>query len=200
MKSKKSKGTLHQHIHSPTLGYIENFPNRVMWKEISESFKGEFKIKYNAGHEVEIHEIIIPHKNWKMNISVSDSRPLKFSIKVHSQMDFKFSISWEGIVEKLFKKLGKKEIEVGWKKFDDHYFISSNRPDLFKKTFTNEVQSIMLKYDLYSIYYSSRSSSKESEILSVIRRRAGDKESILEIIQMHQTLLDKLLRFKVIGS
>lgn len=46
-----------------------------MWDEVTKELNGEFKIKYNSGHEIEIHNISIPHKNWMILISVSDSRP-----------------------------------------------------------------------------------------------------------------------------
>ena len=182
----------------PSLGYTDNFPKREMWKEIAQELNGEFKIKHNSGNELEIHSISIPHKKWNINISVSDARPLKFQISFSSSQDFKLIISWEDFIEKILKKFSKPEIELGWKEFDKHYLIKSNRSDLVKSTITKEIQKTLLRHNVYSISYQTDSAIRTAELISVIQRRAGNKEMIFELIEMYKLLIDNLEKSRII--
>ncbi len=185
-------------IKGPSLGYTDNFPKREMWKEIAKELNGEFKIKSGSGHELEVHNVSIPYKNWKIRISVSDSRPLKFQISFSASQDFKLILGWEDFIERIIKKFRKPEIQLGWKEFDKHYLIQSNRPDLVKNTLTKEIQKTLLKYDVYSISYQTDQATKTAELMSVIQRAAGNKKMILELIEMYQLLIDNLKRSGII--
>jgi hypothetical protein len=199
MSSEKKDNTNQPIINGPSLGYTDNFPKREMWKEISKELNGEFKIKYNSGHELEIHNISIPYKKWNIKISVSDSRPLKFQISFLSSQDFELVLSWEDFIERILKKFSKPKIELGWKEFDKHYLIKSNRSDLVKKIITKEIQKSLLKHNVYSISYKTDSKKRTGELISVIQRRAGNKEIIIELIDMYKLLIDNLEKSKIIG-
>lgn len=153
MTKEKNKNIIQKIINGPSLGYTDNFPKRAMWKEIAKELNGEFKIKHNSGNELEIHNISIPYKKWNIKISVSDTRPLKFLISFDSSQDFELTLSWEDFIERIIKKFSKPEIQLGWKEFDKHYLIKSNRSDLVKKTITREIQKRLLKHNVYSISY-----------------------------------------------
>jgi len=198
MNDKKKDNIIQTIIKGPSLGYTDNFPKREMWREISKELNGEFKIKFNSGYELEIHNISIPYKKWNINISVSDTRPLKFQISFSSSQDFELILSWEDFIERILKKFSKPEIEIGWKEFDKHYLIKSNRSDLVKKTVTKEIQKLLLKHDVYSISYKTDSKKRTGELISVIQRRAGNKEIIIELIGMHKLLIDNLEKSKII--
>ena len=188
----KEKTKIREIVKGPSLGYTDNFPKREMWQEIAKELNGEFKIKYNSGHEIEIHNISIPYKNRTIKISVSDSRPLKFQISFSSSLDFKLIISPEDFIEKILKKFRKPEIELGWKEFDKHYLIKSNRSDLVKKIITKKIQKSLLKHNVYSISYHTDLKSNTSELISVIQRKAGNKEMIFELIGMYKLLIDNM--------
>ena len=198
MGSEKKDSVIQTIKKGPSLGYTDNFPKREMWKEIAKELNGEFKIKYNSGHEIEIHNISIPYKKWNIKISVSDSRPLKFQISFSSSQDLKLTISWEDFIERIIKKFSKPEIELGWNEFDKHYLIKSNRSDLVKKTITKEIQKTLLKHNVYSISYQTDTSKRTAELISVIQRRAGEKEMIFELVEMYKLLIDNLEKSKVI--
>lgn len=89
-----------------THGYLDVFSKREMWKQIAEEFKGDFKIAHNSSNELEIHKLIIQYKKWVINISESDTRPLKFEIEFNSVMDYSLVLGWEDSIEKLLKNLG----------------------------------------------------------------------------------------------
>jgi len=169
-----------------------------MWQEIADKYSGEFKIKHNSGNELEIHEISIPHKNKKINISVSDTRPLKFQISFISNFDFKLTLTWEDFIERILKKFSKPEIEFGLKEFDKKYLIKSNRPELAEKVVSKEVQKLMLKYNIYSILIQPDQKIRTSELISVIQRKAGNKEMVIELIDMFKVIINNLERERII--
>ena len=198
MSKEKEENINQTIIKGPSLGYTDNFPKREMWKEIAKEFNGEFKIKFNSGNELEIHNISIPHKKWNIKISVSDSRPLKFQISFSASQDFELIMSWEDFIERIIKKFSKPEIELGWKEFDKHYLIKSNRSDLVKKTITKEIQKKLLKHNVYSISYQTDSSTRTAELISIIQRKAGNKEMIFELVEMYKLLIDNLEKSRII--
>ncbi len=198
MSKKKDENIIQTIIKGPSLGYSDNFPKREMWKEIAKELNGEFKIKFSSGHVLEIHNISIPHKKWNINISVSDSRPLKFQISFSSSQDFELLLSWEDFIERILKKFRKPEIELGWKEFDKHYLIKSNRSDLVKKTITKEIQKTLIKHNIYSISYQTNPGSRTAKLISVIQRRTGNKEMIFELIEMYKLLIDNLEKSRII--
>ncbi len=169
-----------------------------MWKEIAKEQNGDFKIKSSAGHELEIHNISIPYKKWTIEISVSDTRPLKFHVSFSSLQDFKLSISWDDFIERIIKRFSKAEIELGWKEFDKHYVIKSNRSDFVKKMFTKEIQRIMLKHNVYSVSYQTKKKTNKAELIGVIQRQAGEKGMNVELIEMFKQLIDNIERLRII--
>lgn len=179
-------------IKGPSLGYTDNYPKRQMWEDIAREMNGEFTIKHTASRDIEIHNISIPHKKWNIEISVSDSKPLKFQASFDSHQDFDLLLSQEDFVERIMKIFRKPELELGWKEFDKRYLIKSNRSDLVRKAISKEVQKQMLKHSVYSLSFQTDADSKKSELLSVIQRKAGDKESNQQLIGMFKLLIDNL--------
>jgi len=198
MKEKKKDNLIQTIVKGPSLGYTDNFSKREMWEEISKELNGEFKIKHNSGNELEIHNISIPYKKWEIKISVSDTRPLKFQISFSAIQEFELVLSWEDFIERIFKKFSKPEIELGWKEFDKRYLIKSKNSDLVKSTITKEIQKTLLKHNVYSLSYHTDSKSRTAELISVIQRRTGTKEMIIELINMYKLIIDNLEKSKII--
>ena len=192
MPKDKKENSIQEIINGPSMGYTSNFPKREIWREIAKELNGEFKIKYTSGHILEIHNISIPHKKWTIRISVSDARPLKFQVSFLSSQDFELVLSWEDFMERIIKRFLKPEIELGWKEFDKQYLIKSNRSDLAKRTITKDIQSKLLKHNVYSISYQTDASKGTAELISVIQRKAGNKEMIYELVDMYKLLIDNL--------
>jgi len=198
MNRKKEENLIQNIVKGPSLGYTDNFPKRQIWREIAKELNGEFKIKHNTGHELEIHNVLIPYKQFEILISVSDTRPLKFHISFRPIIDFSLVISWEDFFDRILKKFGKPEIELGRKEFDNHYLIRSNRSDIVKGVVTNEIQKTMLKYNIYSISYETKLKKHESNLIIVIQRQVRDKDEILELVDMFKLLIDNFEKTKVI--
>jgi len=185
-KEKNNKTT----IIVPTYGFTNNFRNREMWKEIADEYSGGFRIKHTSGYELEIHNNSIPYKKWNINISISDTKPLKFLINFSSKKDFELTISLKDFIERIIEKFSKSDIELGWIEFDKHYLIQSNCSELVKTTITNEIQKNMLMHNVYSLSYQTAPGRETAEMISVIRRRVGNKKMIIELIEMYKLLID----------
>ncbi len=198
MSKKENKSGTRSIVNGPTMGYTDISPKRATWKDIADKLNGEFKIKSNSGHELEIHELSIPYQKWNIGISVSDSRPLKFNILFNISQDFDMVISRKGFIEKILKKLGKREVELGWKEFDNHYLIESSKPHLVKRVLTKEIQKTLLKFNVYSLSFLTDSKNRTATLISVIQRDGGDEKMILELIEMFKTLIDNLKKSRVI--
>lgn len=198
MNKDKKTNTIQSILNKPSLGYTDNFSKREMWRVIAMDQNGEFKIKHNSGNEIEIHEISIPYRKWNIQISVSDSRPLKFNVSFSYSQHFVLLLSEEDFFDRIFKKFTKSEIQLGWKEFDRHYLIDSNRSDLVKQIISREIQETLLKFNIYSVSYQSDQQSGKAELLSVIQRDAGNKEMILELIEIFKLLIDNLEKAGII--
>jgi hypothetical protein len=182
----------------PSLGFTDIIRNREIWKEIAIELGGEFKIILPPGNELEKHTLLIPFKKWNIEISISDSRPLKFSISFISHKDFQLTLSWEDFITRIQKHFGKPEIELGWEEFDKHYLIKSNEPEWVKEILTLEIQISFLKHNIYSLSYQSDLLASKGELMAVIQRNACDKEVMMELIDMVKMIIDKLDRLGII--
>jgi hypothetical protein len=182
----------------PSLGYTDVFPKREMWEKIAKEMNGEFHVKLTAGNTYEIHHITIPYKKWKIEISSSDAKPLRFSILFNTHQEFDLMISWEDWMEKIRKKLGGQDVETGSKEFDKHYLIKSCKPHLVKEIITKEIRDCFLKYDVYSLSFQPEPEKATAELMSVIQKTPGNKEMALELISAFKTLVDNLEVARVI--
>ncbi len=195
-KNNKSEST----AKDPVIGFIDKFPKRTMWREIAKELGGEFKIKHTASVDLETHITNIPYKNWNINFTVSETRPLRVTINFKSVLNFKMILSWEDVIEQILNKLGKKPIEVGDEDFDKRYVIKCNKAEFIKRLFTKDIQKIFLKYNIYSLYYETNNRKKTSELVSVIQRNAGGKEMIRDIVIAFKLLIDNLLKYNIIKN
>lgn len=198
MTKEKEENLLHSIIKGPSEGYNDIFPEREKWKKIAKELNGEFKVSFNSGYVLEIHTITIPYKKWSIKLSVSDTRPLKFQVAFSAGQNFELTLSWEDFISRIAKKFSKPEIELGWKEFDNHYLIKSNRSDIVKEALTKQIQEILLKHNVYSISYQTDSDTATAELLCVIQRRSGEKEMIVELVEMYKLLIDNLEKLRII--
>lgn len=187
-------------LNGPSLGYAENLPKREMWKKIAEEYHGKFEIKHTISRDLEMHHISIPHKQWTIEISISDSRPLKVYVLFSVSMDFKFMLSQSDFLNKLFKKFSNNRVLLGWNEFDSRYLLESNRSDLVKRIFSREISKIILSQKIYSISYQANKKTRSAEMTSIIQRQAGNKEKMVELIEMFKELVDRMEEHRIIRN
>lgn len=198
MNNDQDKNQKKQILKGPSLGFTDNLSKREMWKQIAAEQNGRFEIRHTTSHDLEMHIISIPHKQWTINISISDSRPLKVQVSFTPSLDFNFNISPIDITDRIFKVFRKGEVNLGWNEFDKHYMIKTNRTDLVKKLFSKEIQKTMLGLKIYSVLYKSSTNTRSAELMSLIQRHAGNKQMMLELTEMFRSLIDNFEKFKII--
>ena len=198
MNKKKDNSSLIKSLTNSTQGYLDVFPKRDLWRQISKEFNGEFKVSHNSGNEIEILRLNIPYKNHEIVMTESDTRPLRFEIEFNNKVDYKLTVGWEDSIEKLLKKIGKREIEIGNKEFDNHYLIRSQDKDKTTKLFSQEIVDYLLKYNVYSIIYSTNSRKGISKFSSTISRTIDKKSAYQDLVNMHFRLIDKFIEINVI--
>jgi hypothetical protein len=192
MTTKNKDKLLKQTFVTRTHGYLDVSLKRDLFVELSKSFNGEFAVKHTSDYAFETLNIAIPYKNWIIDISESDTRPLKFQVVSDSLQDFELLITLKDTFDKILIRFRKPPIEVGMKDFDDHYLIKSNRSDLAKKLISEQIQNYLLKYNIYSISIENDHKLNKTSLISVISRTLDDKKSYEDMIMLHQFLLDNL--------
>ena len=185
-------------LKGSSLRFTINFARRKIWREIALEFGGDFKAKQAVNRNIEAHHLSIPHDGHTIHFTISDKRPLKCHIYFHPLIEYNFTISREGMVDRIMKKLGKRELQVGYGRFDRHYFIKTSRTDITKNLLSLDIQKLMLKHNLYSISYQSDCDANESELQSHIQRKIRDKKNIRELIALFKSITDKLVRLDVV--
>jgi hypothetical protein len=196
MSAKKKEKLLKQVFVTQTYGYLDVFSKRELFNKISKFYDGKFSIKQTPGGVLTSFSILIPYKNWVIEMTESDTQPLKFKISFKTLINFELILSWEDTFDKILKKFGKPEIQLGYKEFDDHYMLKSNKPDFTKEVLSIEIQKILLLYNVYSI--SITKDNNKTILLSVISRSFDDEKSYKDMILLHQLLIDKLEQAEVI--
>lgn len=192
MDKKKDDDYLKHVYVTQTKGYIDISLKSGLWQEVSNEFNGKFVVSHTPGNVLEILKICIPYKNWEINLSESDTRPLKFEISFKSEIDYELVIGYEDSIERLLKRLGKKEIELGSKEFDNKYLIRSHNSELTKKLITQDIIDGFLKLDIYSLAYTTDLKSRTANLITVVSRTIKDKSTIEGLIRLHMGIIDKL--------
>jgi hypothetical protein len=197
-EKEKKNNVLSEMFITQTKGYSNVYPKRAMWKEISEDLKGEFKISHNSGYELEKLSLKLTYKNYIICLSESDTKPLKFDILFQDNINYDLLIYKEDALEKFLKKIGKKEVEINKEAFDKQYIIKSNNSEKTIGLLTNEISDKFLNNDVYSMSIAKDRSQKSARLTTVVSRLVDDKKTILDLINMHIKLIDRLIEISII--
>ncbi len=193
MKEQKKDSFLKQTFVTQTHGYLDVSQKRDLWRKIAFEYDGKFTIRHNSGNELEIFKLKIPYKKYTIELSESDTRPLKFYLEFDLIEKFNFYISWEDTIEKFLKLFGKQDIVIGEKIFDDKFLIQSDRPDLLKKLLSDsKIKRLIIKHNIYSLICEYDKHTGINKLLSVINRTTDSLETIKELIKLHFLIIDKL--------
>ncbi|MFZ4401225.1 MAG: hypothetical protein ACOYO1_14400 [Bacteroidales bacterium] len=183
-----------------TNGYLNIIEKTEIFKEISSYFNGEFSIIHNSGNVLNTLKITIPYNKWKIVITESDTKPLKFQVDFETQKDYELVLGIEDFLDKMLKKLGLKEIEIGREMFDKKYLIQTNNLLLTKELLAIDIQNKILENNIYSISYLSESKDKKSQLLTVVSRTLVKKDSYIDLVLLHKMLIDCFSNLKIINN
>lgn len=199
MSKNDNENILKQTFVTQTLGYKDVSTKRDIWSKIGKELNGDFKIVHNSGNETEKLILTIPHKNYVIKLSESDTRPLKFEIDFDSILDYELVLSWEDGFDKFLKCFGITDIKIGNEKFDNRYLIKSKDSGKTINFFTSEIITSLLRHDVYSVSYQTNRKNKKAKLLSTISRTITDKSAIVELIDLHRIMIDKFKDLHIIS-
>ena len=200
MTEKGKNNILKQAFVTCTQGYLDVSYKRDLWRNIATETNGFFSIRHNSGYELEMLKIELIYNNIKIEITESDTRPLKFEINFQSSIDYNLIIGWEDSIEKILKKLGKREIELGYPDFDEHYLVQSKDYNTTIKFLTQNITRDILKQNMYSLSYSTENGTNKSKLMTVISRVVNDKKTFEDLIVLHKKIIDRLEKLKIINN
>lgn len=183
-----------------TSGYLDVTAKAELFREISALTGGVFSKSHNPGNVLTTLRMVIPYKKWEIRLTESDTRPLKIQVGFESLLDYELILSVEDSIDKILKKLGKREIEIGDGAFDSHYLIHGNDPTLTVKLLNESIRQLILKQGLYNLSYLTDKKSKKSELITVVSRTLDEKEAYLDLVSVHQALIDRLLELGIIAD
>lgn len=183
-----------------TSGYLDVMAKEELFKEISSVLGGVFSKSHNPGNVLSTLRIAIPYKKWEIILTESDTRPLKFQVGFEVLHDYELIIGMEDVFDKILKRLGKAEIEIGDDVFDNKYLIHSNDPVLTGKILSAAIRNKILKHNLYNISYLTDNKRKTSELTLVVSRIVEDKVTYLDLVSLNQLLIDSLSESGIIGA
>lgn len=181
-----------------TSGYLDVTAKTELFKEISAISGGAFSKSHNPGNILSTFRIAIPYKKWEINLTESDTRPLKFQIGFEPLRDYELIIGIEDFFDKILKRFDRSEIEVGDAVFDKQYLIHSNDPDLTRKLLNDSIRDKILKHNLYHISYLNDTKVKTSELMTVVSRTIEDKDTYLDLITLHKMIIDSLRGLEIV--
>ena len=115
-------------------------------------------------------------------------------------LDYELVLGQEDSIDKLLKKFGKKEIEIGNTAFDNQYLIESKDHQNTTQLFTAEIVDLLLKYNVYSIAYSANLKKRTSNLISVVNRVTADRKSMDDLIHLYMKIIDRLEVLKIVDS
>jgi len=198
MSENKDDAYLKQVFVTQTKGFKDVTTKHEIWQEVANEFDAELKVSHTTDNVFKIFRINIPYNNLEIKLSESDTQPLKFEISFTSILDFELIIGIEDSIDRLLKKLGKKELELGNEEFDKKYLINSHNPEITKKLITQDIIEGFIKSEVYSFAYTSDIKKQTSNLLSVISRTIEDKDKITDLIRLHMKIIDNLKGLKIV--
>ncbi|PKP02270.1 MAG: hypothetical protein CVU11_12490 [Bacteroidetes bacterium HGW-Bacteroidetes-6] len=198
--TKKSDGLLKGSFITGTHGYLDVSKKRDLWREIADDTNGSFSILHNSSNELETLKIELVYRNEIIKITESATRPLKVEITFDSSLKYNLTVGIEDSIDRILKKLGKKEIEIGYSGFDERYLIQSNDYHTSVNLLAHDIAKEILHLNVYSISYTTNTRANKSELITVISRTVEDKKTIENLIELHKKLIDRLKKMKIINN
>lgn len=169
-----------------------------IWQEVSKAVGGSLKTTHATSKTLVHHTLKIPYKNYEISLSQSGTKSIKFEIAFHCDIDYKLDIYNEDYLEKVLKLIWKKEIEIRYEKFDKQYIIRSNDPEKTIALLTINICDKILSNNVLSISFSSNKAKKIGKLLTSESGKISSAKEILDQIELHQLLIDKLTALNIV--
>ncbi len=186
------KSNLFYELFIKDLTYKDISDKEYIWREIAKQLNGHFKIKQTVSKDLTSFMLNIPHRNQTIQITETDTKPLKSEVILNLKNQFEFNISLEGGMEKILKLLGSQDIEIGNNEFDNKYMIKTSSPSKAVEILT-ELKDLILELNIYVINLEQEKSEKHKLIITKDRTTTSLKEMIA-FIELNTKLIDSIFK------
>ena len=200
METNNNKESLFKQIFiTRTHGFIDISKKRYFWLDLANENKGTFRIKHTVSKDIESLILKIPYKQYIIEFTESDTRPLKINCKLKANSKFEFFVSYEDNIEKLLKLFGQQDIQVGDKTFDDKYLIQGGNSDLIKKLLMkSEIKRILLSNNVFSFNCNYDKKDETIKLSSLVSRTINSKQELFELCKLFYLTIDEMEELNIL--
>ena len=171
--------------------YKDVLSKKDLWKDLAELFDGKFKIRKTISGDINSFQLEIPYKDHNLQLTETDTKPLKVEIDFKLIRNLEFNISWEDNIERILKLFGKQDIKIGDKEFDKKYLIQSNDSELITKMLNfKKLNKTLLKHNIYLLALEYNDKKEIHKLLTVKDRNTKSKEIMIALINFEFILID----------
>jgi hypothetical protein len=182
--------------------YMQEAALKKAWKALAEAHGGRFFYRSQETNDpftgaeyngpVCAYELNIPHCVSEIEIRVSDLRPLTFRFRFQSRLMFEFSVSREGLTEKIAKLFGGQDVEIGVREFDRKYLVETDAPRAFQSVFDKTVAEYLIQNSIFELTVHQPDEDYEL-YFACGQNRAADQEKMEDLIRFIKHTIDRVI-------
>ena len=154
---------------------------------------GVLKVTHTISRDLEGLILQIPYQHYMIELSESDTHPLKIRCTLGAKRDVGFMISYEDTLEKLLKLFGQQDIEVGDKAFDSKYLIKEENSEFVGHLLSEEgIKTILLKNNVFSFQCNYQKKENTLLLSALVSRTVNSKAELSELVRLFCMTIDKM--------
>lgn len=172
------------------------------WQELANELNGSFK-KDQTTIPAAIEQVFIDIQSFELKIPflkdneiiihTSEYHPLRISFLFHKEFDFNFMIYPEGIIEKISKFFGAKEVEIGIEEFDHKFILKSNNEENFLSFLDERIRLFLLETKFTSLLLRDKENLDFEFVLTI---NEESKEEMLHLIDFVKYCINRIEALK----
>jgi len=173
-----------------------------VWQELANEFKGSFK-KDQTTIPAAIEQVFIDIQSFELKIPflkdneiiihTSEYHPLRVSFLFKEEFDFNFMIYPEGIIEKISKFFGAKEIEIGIPEFDHKFILKTNNEEKFLSFLDNSIRDFLEGVKFTSLLLRDKENLDLEFVLTI---NEENKDEMVKLIDFIKYCINKIETIK----
>jgi hypothetical protein len=199
IKKKNNENLFKQMFVTQTRGFIDIFQKRPFWIELANDLNGVFKVKHTIARDLELLFLQVPYQDNIIEFTESDAHPLSINCIINAKQQFNFSISFEDIIEKLYKYFGQQDIVIDDEVFDKKYLIQADNIEIIKGILiVDNLKGILLRNNVFCFNCNYQKKDATITLMSLVSRTINSKKELLELYKMFSLTIDKLKELRIV--
>jgi len=187
---KEEKSVFHQ-VFIQGQEYKNVITKRSVWEQLADSYKGKLSVSETIRQDTVLLRLRLSYRDFKILVIETDTKPLKFEISINLKINSEFVVYWEDGFERIFKLLGKKDIQIDEPEFDKKYMIQSNEDLLINDLlYYKDIYKLLLKHNIYSFSSEKNDKSGFHKIITTKDRNTKAYDVMSELIEMQFAIID----------